>query len=101
MSKAAMVVLVLFLTSAVIATANPVPSEDLYISFDPAGPASICIFDHPDYPHWVVDCTIPEGQVWLCEATVSGRITGGDGICEQAAPVEDVTWSAIKAMYRE
>ena len=194
MLKTAMAVLILCLTTAVIATANPVPSEDLYISFDPAGgrvhetdpapnttirayivldmspytlngmtvvsfrlsdpredfpgvittatfvnlldiavgdwnegitlasttcrtswplvigrldcfylggPASICIYDDPDFPHWVVDCTLPSGQVWLYDATASGLIAGGDGICEQAAPIEDVTWGAIKAMYRE
>lgn len=63
------------------------------------GPASICILDHPDYPHWITDCNDP-GQLWFYEETVSGRIAGGDGICDQAAPVEDVTWSVIKAMYR-
>ncbi len=65
------------------------------------GPASICIFDHPDYPHWVVDCTTPDGVVWLYDGTASGLIAGGDGICEQAAPVEDVTWGTIKAMFRQ
>jgi hypothetical protein len=86
-----------------VASTECIPSWPVVIGrldcFYLGGPASICILDHPDFPHWVVDCQDP-GQVWLYEETVSGRISGGNGICDQAAPVEDVSWGAIKSMYR-
>jgi hypothetical protein len=63
------------------------------------GPASICIEDHPDYPHWVSDCSDP-AQFYMYEVPVNGMISGGDGNCHPGSPVESVTWGAVKALYR-
>ena len=62
------------------------------------GPASICIEDHPDYPHWVADCSDP-AHIYLYEVAVNGMISGGDGDCHPGAPTEVVTWGAVKALY--
>jgi hypothetical protein len=63
-------------------------------------PGDIAIIDHPDYPRWLVDCQDP-GQVFEYCVYWNGGV-GKDGIegdCN-VNPVEDLTWSAIKSMYR-
>lgn len=56
------------------------------------GYCNIRILEHPDYPLWVVDCQNP-GHVFYYEVVGEGHVNGG-------SPVEDVSWSAIKSMYR-
>jgi len=56
------------------------------------GSCTISIEDHPDYPRWVVDCQDP-GQVFYYDVLDAGYIAGG-------SPVEDVSWGAIKSLYR-
>mgnify|MGYP001823059629 CR=1 FL=1 len=56
------------------------------------GSYTISILDHGDYPRWVVDCQDP-GQVFYYDAVGEGYVNGG-------SPVEDVSWGAIKSMYR-
>jgi hypothetical protein len=66
------------------------------------GDACVLILDDPSFPRWVVDCTVPNGEVdYYC---VEAHGTIGGGLCEPgdcgASPVEDATWGGIKAMYR-
>lgn len=56
------------------------------------GSCTIRILEHPDYPLWVVDCQDP-GQVFFYEAVGEGYVNGG-------SPVEDLSWGAIKSLYR-
>ena len=56
------------------------------------GSCTISILDHGDYPRWVVDCQDP-GQVFYYEPIGEGHVIGD-------SPVEDVSWGAIKSMYR-
>jgi len=63
------------------------------------GPASICIEDHPEHWHMVTDCNDP-AQTVPYDTPANGMIAGGDGDCDPGAPVENVTWGVIKALYR-
>jgi hypothetical protein len=56
------------------------------------GYCTISILDHPDYPRWVVDCQDP-GNVFYYDPV-------GDGYVHPGNPVENVSWAAIKSMYR-
>lgn len=64
------------------------------------GACDLMILDHPDYPRWVIDCQDP-GQVFYYCVRMHGGI-GKEAIvgdCPVVA-VEDVSWGAIKSMYR-
>ena len=57
------------------------------------GDCWVHILDDPDFPHWTVDCTLPNGEVDYYGLLADGHIVGG-------SPVEDATWGGIKALYR-
>ena len=70
----------------------------------PTMTADICleIKDYPAFPRWVVDCTQPYGEVDFYCVLAHGTIGAGtcpEGDCPDT-PVEDATWSGIKALYR-
>jgi len=62
------------------------------------GDCCVNILDDPDFPRWVVDCTIPNGEVDLYYLTGNGEI--GNAYCPHIVPVEDASWGGIKALYR-
>ena len=67
-----------------------------------AGDVCLEIKDYPAFPRWVVDCTLPYGEVDFYCVLAHGTLGGGncpDGDCE-IVPVEDATWGSIKALYR-
>jgi hypothetical protein len=65
------------------------------------GPACIELLDHPDYPRWVTDCTLPDALVdTFC---IHGHGSIGGAVCpdiECDSPVEAETWGSIKSLYR-
>jgi hypothetical protein len=61
------------------------------------GPCCVNILDDPDFPRWVVDCTLPNGEVDYYVFLSNGSINGAD--CPDT-PVEASTWGSIKALYR-
>jgi len=63
-------------------------------------PGDVLIVDHPEYPRWVVDCQEPGVVDYYCVLSHGG--VGKDpleGDCG-ASPVQDSSWSNIKALYR-
>jgi len=72
---------------------NPVVVGYLNLFPIAVGEAWISILDHPDYPGWVVDCALPNGEVDFFTVLSDGSINGG-------SPVEDATWGSIKALYK-
>jgi len=61
------------------------------------GPACVNFIDDPDFPRWVVDCTLPNGEVDYYAFLSNGAIGGAD--CPDT-PVEASTWGSIKALYQ-
>ncbi len=61
------------------------------------GPCCVRILDDPQFPRWVVDCTLPNGEVDFYAFLANGAIDGAD--CPDT-PVEASTWGSIKALYR-
>ena len=63
-------------------------------------PGDITILNHPDFPNWVIDCQQPGQVVYSCEFWHGG--VGKPGVIGERGyvPVEDVTWGAIKSLYR-
>ena len=87
-------------------TCRPGPVEVVgYLNLFPTaveGDCCVVILDDPDFPRWVVDCTLPNGEVDFYCVESNGTIGMGDcleGDCG-ASPVEDATWGGIKALYR-
>ena len=86
-------------------TCRPGPVEVVgYLNLFPIGVGDACvhILDDPDFPRWVVDCTLPNGLVDYYCVLSNGTIGADDcpeGDCG-ASPVEDATWGGIKALYR-
>ena len=64
------------------------------------GGACVVILDDPAFPRWVVDCTLPNGEVDFYALLSNGTIGGADCPPGDVVPVEDVTWGGIKALYR-
>ena len=70
------------------------------------GACAIEILDHgnTDWARWVVDCQDPgvfnAYCVWMNGAVGGAAVPAGDPDCEADTPVEDVTWTSIKALYR-
>ena len=67
------------------------------------GACQIEIVDHAEYPRWVVDCNDPGRVNYYCvwkNAGVGTTAPAGDVGCTADTPVEDATWSSIKALYR-
>ena len=65
------------------------------------GEACVVILDDPAFARWVVDCTLPNGEVDYYCVLQNGSIGGATcigGDCDSA--VEDATWGGIKALYR-
>ena len=60
------------------------------------GAADIVIHDHPEYPKWVVNCDDP-GEALHYEVIHHGGV-GKDPV---STPVQNTSWGAIKAMFRE
>ena len=86
-------------------TCRPAPLVVVgYLNLFPIAVGDCCvhILDDPDFPRWVVDCTLPNGLVDFYCVLSNGTIGGADcpeGDCG-ASPVEDATWGGIKALYR-
>ncbi len=76
---------------------HPYPIAVVHL-FYLGAPGDIIIGDHPDYPRWVVDC---DDQVHIYCVLWHGGVGkfADDGDCE-GQPVEERSWSAIKALYR-
>ncbi len=67
-----------------------------------AGDVCLEIKDYPAFPRWVVDCTLPYGEVDFYCVLEHGTIGGGtcpEGDCPDT-PTEEGTWGSIKALYR-
>jgi hypothetical protein len=86
-------------------TCRPGPVEVVgYLNLFPTAVGDCCvvILDDPDFPRWVVDCTLPNGEVDFYCVESNGTI--GAAVCPPgdcgASPVEDATWGGIKALYR-
>ena len=85
-------------------TCRPGPVEVVgYLNLFPiaVGDCCVVILDDPDFPRWVVDCTLPNGEVDFYCVLSNGTIGAADcppGDC--GSPVEDATWGGIKALYR-
>ena len=85
-------------------TCRPAPLVVVgYLNLFPTavGPCCVEILDDPNFPRWVVDCTLPNGEVDFYCVLQNGSIGGADcvgGDCWN--PVEDATWGGIKALYR-
>ena len=66
----------------------------------------IKILNHPDYPHWVVDCGDPGEVFYYCIPSHGGIAKLPDDwpdvYCpyEPTGAVNDISWSVIKSMYR-
>jgi len=56
------------------------------------GNCSLRILDHPDYPKWVVDCQDPGHVLYY--------VVLNDAYIQAGSPVEDVSWAAVKSLYR-
>ena len=74
-----------------------------YLNLFPTAVGAACveILDDPSFPRWVVDCAQPNGEVDYYCVLQNGAIGGATcigGDCD--SPVEDATWSGIKALYR-
>ncbi len=74
-----------------------------YLNLFPTAVGEACVnmLDDPAFPRWVVDCTLPNGEVDLYCVLQNGSIGGAEcvgGDCWN--PVEDATWGGIKALYR-
>jgi hypothetical protein len=68
-------------------------------------PGDVMILDHPMYARWVTDCERPARLnfycVWMHGGIGKDPIPGDPGCVPPGhSPVEDVTWSSIKAIYR-
>ena len=66
------------------------------------GACQMEILDHADYPRWVVDCNEPGRMNPYCvwkNAGVGTTAPAGDPGCDANVPVEDATWTSIKALY--
>ena len=61
------------------------------------GPCCVNMLDDPAFPRWVVDCTLPNGEVDFYAFLSNGSINGAD--CPDT-PVEASSWGSIKALYR-
>ncbi|HYW68874.1 MAG TPA: hypothetical protein VE960_04655 [bacterium] len=94
-----------------IATGDCVTTSCVFLGrvdfFYLGGWCCIEIRDHTDYPRWVVDCQDP-GQVHYYCVGNNGSVGGatcapgedcGFYPCDNASPVEDISWGAIKALY--
>ncbi len=67
------------------------------------GACQINILDHVQYPRWVVDCQDPGKVNYYCvwlNAGLGTTAAAGDTECGANTPVEDKTWTSIKALYR-
>jgi hypothetical protein len=67
------------------------------------GTCTIEILEHGDYPRWLVDCQDPGVVDFFCvwkNGALGTTAPAGDVGCEANTPVEDLTWSSIKALYR-
>lgn len=67
------------------------------------GSCQIDILDHGQYPRWVVDCNTPGKVNYYCVWLNGGfgtAASSGDVECAANTPVEDATWTSIKALYR-
>jgi hypothetical protein len=72
------------------------------------GECYLKILDHSDYPRWVVDCQDPGQVQYYCNfawAGIGQEHYYLDEWCPSPAnclitPVEDISWGAIKSMYR-
>ena len=66
-----------------------------YLNFFPiaVGECWVEIRDDPNFPRWVVDCTLPNGEVHFYDVLANGHITA-------PVPVENVSWGSIKALFR-
>ncbi len=66
-------------------------------------PGDVAIYDHPEYPRWVVDCQDPGMDFYYCVYSFGGvgkdPDVGPFGDCG-GSPVEDISWTAIKSLYR-
>jgi hypothetical protein len=75
-----------------------------YLFLFPSAAGDLCleIKDHPDFPRWVVDCTLPDAELDFYCVLSHGTIGGGqcpEGDCPDT-PIEEDTWGGIKALYR-
>ena len=66
-------------------------------------PGEIMILDHPQFPRWLTDCNEPGEVYYYCVYSDGGvgmdpTVTGGAD-CGMN-PVEEISWTSIKAMYR-
>jgi hypothetical protein len=98
-------------TGATVASTECMTSPMVYIGridmFYLGGACKLQILDHADYHRWVVDCQEPGIVTYYCVATNASIGTDdvwpGDVDCFPVCyvtPVEDVSWGAIKSMYR-
>lgn len=87
------------LTSTECITAFPAPVAKL--SFRYLGnPGDVLIRDHPQYPRWVVGCEDPEQVFTYCVLSHGGVGKGPvSGDCGGNS-VQEMTWTAIRALYR-
>ncbi|MCK4512158.1 hypothetical protein KAW64_10485, partial [bacterium] len=77
-------------------TCRPAPLVVVgYLNLFPVavGDCTVQILDDPNFPRWVVDCTLPNGEVDYYTVLSQGYIG-------EASPVEDSSWGSIKALYR-
>jgi len=66
-------------------------------------PGCVELLDHPDYPRWVVDCQEPGVVNYYCllaHGSVGGFECPEGEDCPCGSPVQDSSWSNIKALYR-
>ena len=87
------------LTSAQCVSTFPAAVAKLTFRYT-GNPGDVLIRDHPQKPRWVVDCADP-GQVFTYCVVSHGGVGKGAvaGDCGGSL-VQDVTWSAIRALYR-
>jgi len=68
------------------------------------GTGDVMFLDHPEFPRWILDCTLPYSEVdYFCVWTHGGigkDAEPGDAECDGNTPVEGATWGAIKSLYR-
>jgi len=66
-------------------------------------PGDVAIYDHPEYPRWLVNCDDPGMTFYYCMYSFGGvgkdPAIGPDGDCG-GNPVEDVSWATIKSLFR-
>jgi hypothetical protein len=58
------------------------------------GECWVRILEHPEFPYWTTDCTLPDALVYYYGLLADGYIY------PPGSPVEDRSWGSIKAMYR-